>query len=124
MVVRHPDDPDHPRDATAREVQSVTSAPQSAAEDQAERMRRYLLTMAFRVVCCGLALVASGWLRWTLVAAAVVLPYVAVVMANAVGPRAGREMAPVEPSAEHIPALDVSPTDDADRTIHGRVVDD
>ena len=45
--------------------------------------------MAIRTVCFILAIVASGWLRWALVAAAVFLPYVAVVMANA-----GRSRAP------------------------------
>jgi hypothetical protein len=40
--------------------------------------------MAVRTVCFVAAiLVGEGWLRWVLVAAALVLPYVAVVMANA-----------------------------------------
>ncbi len=104
-------------------VQSVTSAPQSAAEEQAQRMRRYLATMAFRVVCTLLAIVASGWLRWTLVAAAVVLPYFAVVMANAVRPRAGDEVAPVGQEPVEVRALDRSAADEPDRTIHGHIVD-
>jgi hypothetical protein len=55
------------------------------------------------------------------VALAVVLPYIAVVMANAVGPRSGEVVAPVdhEPPA----ALPTSRVDDEDRTIHGRIVD-
>lgn len=39
--------------------------------------------MAIRTVCFIGAIIASGWLRWALVAGAVLLPYVAVVMANA-----------------------------------------
>ncbi len=39
--------------------------------------------MAIRTVCFIGAIIADGWLRWTLVAGAVFLPYVAVVMANA-----------------------------------------
>jgi hypothetical protein len=35
-------------------------------------------------VCFIGAVIADGWLRWVLVVCAVVLPYVAVVMANAV----------------------------------------
>ncbi|HEY6742149.1 MAG TPA: DUF3099 domain-containing protein [Lapillicoccus sp.] len=102
-------------------VQSVTSAPVSAADDQGHRVRRYLLTMGIRVVCGALALFTEGWVRWTFVALAVVLPYIAVVMANAVGPRSGEVVAPVdhEPPA----ALPTSRVDDEGRTIHGRVVD-
>ncbi len=78
-------------------VQSVTSAPVSNADDQGLRMRRYLVAMGTRTVCFVLAIVASGWVRWTLVAAAVALPYIAVVLANAVGPRFGHSVAPVRP---------------------------
>jgi len=52
------------------------------------RMKRYLISMSVRTVCFILAVVLHGWLRWTMAAAAIVLPYVAVVMANA-GPRRG-----------------------------------
>ena len=44
---------------------------------------RYLLSMGIRTVCFVLAIVTTGPLRWILVAAAVFLPYVAVVLANA-----------------------------------------
>jgi hypothetical protein len=104
-----------------RTVQSVTTAPVSAADDQGHRIRRYLLTMGIRVVCGALALFTEGWVRWTFVALAVVLPYIAVVMANAVGPRSGEAVAPVDHSPPA--ALPEAPEDDADRTIHGRVVD-
>lgn len=51
-------------------------------------MRKYLISMSLRVVCFLGAAVTSGWVRWTLVAAAVFLPLFAVVIANAVKPRA------------------------------------
>jgi hypothetical protein len=38
--------------------------------------------MGIRTVCFVLAVVASGWLRWVLIAAAVALPYLSVVFAN------------------------------------------
>lgn len=123
-MVKHQDGPQDAHGMPLHPVQSVTSAPQSAAEEQAQRMRRYLATMAFRVVCTILAIVASGWLRWTLVAAAVVLPYFAVVMANAVRPRAGDEIAPVVQEPVEVRALDRSAADEEpDRTIHGHIVD-
>ena len=44
--------------------------------------------MGIRTVCFVAAiLVGGGWLRWVLVAAALLLPYVAVVMANTAGSR-------------------------------------
>ena len=51
-------------------------------------MRRYLVSMGIRTACFLLAVVAVVGLQWTavgwiLVVAAVILPYVAVVMANA-----------------------------------------
>jgi len=48
------------------------------------RTRRYLISMGIRTVCLVLAIfVAHGWLRLIFIAAAIVLPWVAVVLANA-----------------------------------------
>ncbi len=69
--------------ARSQESISITGAQVSILEDQRARTRRYLISMAIRTVCFIGAIIASGWLRWTLVAGAVVLPYVAVIMANA-----------------------------------------
>lgn len=72
-------------------VHSVTTAARSRALDIDERRRRYLWTMGFRTVCFVLAIIAQGWLRWSLAAFAIVLPFIAVLLANAAGPRtAGR----------------------------------
>ncbi|WP_068397982.1 DUF3099 domain-containing protein [Kribbia dieselivorans] len=68
-------------------VQSITSAPIALREEQARRTRRYLIMMGIRTACFILAIVLTGWLRWTAAAGAVVLPYIAVVIANAVAPR-------------------------------------
>ena len=62
----------------------ITTAPMSAADDIAGRQRRYLISMAIRTACVvGAVAVGPGVLRWVLVAGAVLLPYVAVVFANA-----------------------------------------
>jgi hypothetical protein len=45
--------------------------------------------MAVRTICFVLAVVSTGPLRWSFVAAAVFLPYVAVVLANATDRRGG-----------------------------------
>ena len=60
----------------------ITTAASSRADDIAARQRRYVLSMGIRTVCFVAAVVADGWLRWVLVVAALLLPYVAVVMAN------------------------------------------
>jgi Protein of unknown function (DUF3099) len=62
----------------------ITSARANHEDDIASRQRRYVLSMGIRTLCfIGAVVVGDGWLRWVLVAAAVFLPYVAVVMANA-----------------------------------------
>jgi len=64
----------------------VTTAPQSPREEQRHRERRYLFTMGVRVVCVVLAIVLVGLdLRWEAgiaVAASLVLPWIAVIVAN------------------------------------------
>lgn len=67
-------------------VHTVTSAPTSSTDDQDQRVRRYLTMMGIRVACFGLLFVTTGWMRWAAIAGAVVLPYFAVVVANAVRP--------------------------------------
>jgi hypothetical protein len=71
------------RDQPPEEVYTITGAQSSLDDDLGPRMRRYLISMSVRTVCFVLAVVCHGTLRWTFVVAAVVLPYVAVVMANA-----------------------------------------
>jgi hypothetical protein len=62
----------------------ITTASTSRNEDIAARQRRYVVSMTVRTICFVAAIaVGPGWLRWVLVAGAVLLPYVAVVMANA-----------------------------------------
>ncbi|WP_435300158.1 DUF3099 domain-containing protein [Timonella sp. A28] len=65
------------------EVPSITTAPQSLADDQSRRTRVYLIEMGIRVACFIGAYFASGTLRWILIGAAVFLPYIAVVSVNA-----------------------------------------
>ena len=74
------------------DVHRITTARTSLSEDQSGRARRYLISMAIRTVCFLGAVFTEGWLRWTLVVGALVLPYIAVVVANA-----GRENDPVPP---------------------------
>jgi hypothetical protein len=101
----------------AKEPQPVriTTAPRSHSEDVAHRQRRYLISMGIRTLCFLLAVVSIGhWFMWLFIAGSFVLPYVAVVMANAgsapdVGgpeyftpdPERRALEAPLDPSATH-----------------------
>lgn len=64
------------------EAYAITQAQAAHSEGVDSRMRRYLLQMAIRVVCIVLAVLVDGWVRWAAVAGAMVLPWVAVVLAN------------------------------------------
>ncbi len=67
------------------DVVSVTSVPMSAAEEQRGRQRRYLASMSLRTLCfVGAIVVGDNWVRYVLIAGALILPYIAVVSANAV----------------------------------------
>ena len=68
-------------------VHTVTSAKATTAAHKAHRQRQYLTMMGLRVLCFGLVFITSGCMRWVCILAAVLLPYFAVVLANAVRPR-------------------------------------
>ncbi len=71
----------------APSVHTITSAQGPLGEDIDRRARRYLAQMTLRTVCFLGAVLTWGriptWLSVTLLIGAVVLPYVAVVLANA-----------------------------------------
>lgn len=87
-------------------MQSVTNARSTADDDINARMKHYLVTMGIRTACFVLAFVTQGWVRWTCVAMAVVLPYIAVVFANAHAPRMAGRVSPVTPRDPHRRHLD------------------
>ena len=64
-------------------VYRVTDARRPHSDDQHSRVVKYLVSMSVRMVCLVLALVTPSPWRWIFIAGAVVLPYVAVVIANA-----------------------------------------
>ena len=83
----------------------MTSVPESLAQEQSGRIRRYLITMGIRTACfVGAAVTATQgapwWLWGSLAVAAILLPYVAVVLANAVRPRQPGSSAPVTPRGD------------------------
>ena len=89
---------------------SVTGLPTSLQDDQGQRMRRYLLSMGIRTLCFVLAVIALAGLHWTLVGwtlvvAAVILPYIAVVMANATRSPTSTTLGAVTPNTPATPQL-------------------
>ena len=88
--------------------QTITSAQRALSDEQAGRTRKYLISMGVRTACVIGAIFVPGWPRWVLIAGAVVLTYLAVVIANA-----GRERdhgAPTEVTSRPQPALPGSGT--------------
>ncbi|ANG85610.1 DUF3099 domain-containing protein [Microbacterium aurantiacum] len=67
-----------------RHAPSTTSLPRSPRDAADARSTRYLIMMAARILCFILMVVITpyGWYTWIFGAAAVLLPYFAVVDAN------------------------------------------
>lgn len=72
----------------SRHAPAVTSLPQAPQDEATGRVRRYVLTMVIRMVCFALTIFVTpyGWYTWVFAIATAVLPYIAVVFANAVSP--------------------------------------
>ncbi|HEU4808718.1 MAG TPA: DUF3099 domain-containing protein [Homoserinimonas sp.] len=87
--------------------QSITSLPRSPEDDRRARMVKYSITMAIRLVCIFVCFLVPGY--WVIIPAvgAIVLPYVAVVLANVSGARRSEVLRPDQLA---LPA----PTDDRD----------
>ncbi|MCX4746078.1 DUF3099 domain-containing protein [Kitasatospora sp. NBC_01287] len=90
------------RSADDDQVFRITGARTSLSEDVRGRQRRYVISMLVRTACVLLAVVLWNVQRYVAYGAlggAVLLPYFAVIIANA-----GRERAPGLPSTFDMPA--------------------
>ena len=65
-----------------KQPQSVTDLPESPEDEHRRRVFQYVLAMSIRVVCVVACIWVRGW--WLLIpaAGAIILPYIAVVLAN------------------------------------------
>ncbi|MFF2039697.1 DUF3099 domain-containing protein [Kitasatospora sp. NPDC058170] len=89
------------KSAGGGQVHRITGARSSLSEDVRGRQRRYVVSMLFRTVCVLLAVVlwdVQRVLAFIALGGAVLLPYFAVLIANA-----GRERAPGLPSTFDMP---------------------
>ena len=71
----------------AKQSTTITSLPRSPEEDRRARMIRYSITMGIRLVCVILCIFVRGWWLVLCAAGAVLLPYIAVGLANVVDTR-------------------------------------
>ena len=85
-------------------VQSVTGIGQNPEQERKKRMIKYTVAMTVRVICLVLGMILQGWLMWLCFAAAIFLPYVAVILANDVRLDSENKAAPVTATKLTIPA--------------------
>ncbi len=95
---------------------SITSARSGRSADIKRRQIKYLVSMGVRTVCFLLAIFLPSPERWVLIFAAVFLPYVAVVLANAADSR--QAPGPARFAREERPQLEARPL------AHHHVADD
>ena len=62
---------------------SITTAGAPLSSDQSGRAKRYFISMMLRTACFLLAVVLPSPWRWIALVGALLLPYIAVVIANA-----------------------------------------
>ena len=63
-------------------VQSATALPAAPQDDRKKRMLKYTIAMSVRTVCLIALVIVPDWWRYVFGVGAVVLPYIAVVLAN------------------------------------------
>ncbi len=85
-------------------TQSVTSLGEAPEVERKRRMIRYTIAMTVRVLCLVFGMFTQGWLMWVLFAGAILLPYFAVVLANA----QSNQEAPKTSAAVEAPTLAIS----------------
>ena len=88
--------PTHHHHEHGPQVHRITEARESHTVEQNSRVLKYTISMSVRMVCFLAAFFTHGWIQWVCFAGAIVLPYVAVVIANG-----GADLTKREPPAEY-----------------------
>jgi len=94
-----------PDSTSHAEVYSITAARRPHQADVNERMLKYLVSMSIRTICFVLVLVTPSPWRWFFAVGAIVLPYIAVIIANAGRERRGpapQGLTPPPAAPEHL----------------------
>lgn len=89
----------------------VTSVGETPAEERSQRMRAYYIAMILRLLCVASLAFVRGW--WIAIPAlgAILLPYFAVMIGNAIGPREGAKPDELTPQALTGTPIDFAATD-------------
>ena len=113
-------------------IPRITDARTAHTDEMRARMIKYSVSMGIRIVCLGLLFVVHGWLLWVVIAGAVVLPYFAVIIANAGSDT--RNMTASESMIDSLPAPAIEaprpPEPGGSREspetalLHGEIIDD
>jgi Protein of unknown function (DUF3099) len=113
------------RVAAVPEVQSITNAAEAHSQEMHGRMVKYATAMGIRMVCIALVFAFDGWYKLIPVVGAVLLPWVAVVIANGGADIAHQETTELLDAAPplEIPTAPVS-DDDEIVVLQGEIVDD
>ncbi len=86
-------------------IHSISTLPTSLRDDQAERVKHYVLSMGIRTACfiaAGFFAVVVHWTPgvWLCLIGAIILPYPAVVLANNSANKKSHFMVPATPVKE------------------------
>lgn len=76
-----------PAPSTRNDSALITDAKVGLSDDASARTRRYLMSMAVRVVCFVTGCLSPSPWNWVLFACAAIIPPIAVVLANAIDQR-------------------------------------
>lgn len=94
------------RNTHSDEVVSITNAAEAHSEEMRQRMVKYAITMGIRMVCLAAIFLFDGWYKLIPVAGAVLLPWVAVVIANGGSDITHRETVELLDEAPHYAVTD------------------
>ena len=100
----------------------ITTAADAASVDARKRTKRYLILQAVRVVCILGAFLIPGWPKWVVIAAAAILPGIAVMVANQ--PDQKKLLEAEARQREQQQATTAEITDGSYQTVPGVVVED
>jgi len=106
----------------SKESNVITSAADAASADARGRTKRYLLLQAVRVLCILGAFLIPGWPKWVVIAAAAILPGIAVLVANQ--PDQKKLLEAEEREREREQSMAPALSDGSYRTVPGEVVDE
>ena len=111
------------------QVPRITDAREAHTDEMRARMIKYSVSMGIRIVCLFLLFFVHGWLLWVVIAGAVVLPYFAVIVANAGSDTrnmtASESMIDVPPTAAIDPPRPREPGESPETTLlRGEIIDD